>query len=60
MKNIIEHSDGTFTFILHIKADERKELRKLSHSLQLNDFETIKYCLQLVSWWAKNKIEPED
>ena len=44
---------------LYLKEDERKRLKKLGKKLELNDFETVKYCLQLVSWWSKNEIEPE-
>lgn len=49
-----------FTVVLHLKEDERKQLKKLSKSLGMNDFETIKYAVQLVSWWSKNRIEPEE
>ena len=59
MRNLVKNADGTFTVVLHLKADERKQLKKLSKSLNLNDFETIKYAVQLVSWWSKNLIEPE-
>ena len=59
MRNLIKNADGTYTVILHLKDDERKRLKKLSRSLNLNDFETIKYSIQLVSWWSKNEIEPE-
>lgn len=59
MRNIKKNADGTFTVILHLKEDERKRLKKLSRSLGMNDFETIKYAVQLVSWWSKNEIEPE-
>ena len=58
-KNISRNEDGTFTVILHLKEDERKQLKKLARKLDLNDFETIKYSIQLVSWWSKNQIEPE-
>lgn len=47
------------TVVLHLKDDERRRLKRLSKKLGLNDFETIKYCMQLVSWWSKNEIEPE-
>jgi hypothetical protein len=60
MRNLIKNADGTFTVILHLKEDERKRLKKLSRSLGMNDFETIKYAVQLVSWWSKNEIEPEE
>lgn len=59
MKNITKNSDNTFTVILHLKEDERKQLKKLAKSLGMNDFDTIKYAIQLVSWWSKNKIEEE-
>ena len=59
MKNITKNNDNTFTVILHLKEDERKQLKKLAKSLGKNDFDTIKYAIQLVSWWSKNKIEEE-
>ena len=59
MKNIYKNSDGTYTFILHLKEDERRNIKKLAKTLELNDFEAIKYAIQLVSWWSKNKIETE-
>lgn len=59
MKNITKNNDNTFTVILHLKEDERKQLKKLAKSLGMNDFDTIKYAIQLVSWWSKNKIEEE-
>lgn len=60
MKNITKNNDNTFTVILHLKEDERKQLKKLAKSLGKNDFDTIKYAIQLVSWWSKNKIEEEE
>lgn len=57
MKNITKNTNGTYTVILHLKDDERKQLKKLAKSLELNDFDTIKYAIQLISWWSKNKIE---
>ena len=60
MKNLMKNDDGTFTVVLHLQEAERKQLKKLARSLDLNDFETIKYAIQLVSWWSKNKIEPEE
>ena len=60
MKNIIRNADGSYTVILHLKDEERRRLKKLSRSLELNDFETIKYIIKLVSWWSKNEIEPEE
>lgn len=59
-KNISKQEDGSYTIVLHLKAEERKQLKKLSKSLDLNDFETIKYAIELVSWWSKNRIEPND
>lgn len=59
MRNLSKNADGTFTVILHLKEDERKRLKKLAKKLDLNDFETIKYSIQLVYWWSKNEIEPE-
>lgn len=59
MRNLVKNPDGTFTVILHLKEDERRQLKRLSKKLEMNDFETIKYSVQLVSWWAKNQIEPE-
>ena len=58
-RNMTKNADGTFTVILHLKEDERKQLKKLARTLDMNDFEAIKYAVQLVSWWSKNKIEPE-
>ena len=60
MKNINKNPDNTYTLILHLKEDERKCVKKLAKSLNMNDFETIKYAIQLVSWWSKNKIEGEE
>jgi len=60
MKNLVKNADGTFTVILHLKEEERKQLKKLAKSLGMNDFEAIKYAIQLVSWWSKNQIEPEE
>ena len=59
MKNISKNTDGTYTVILHLKEEERKCLKKLAKTLNMNDFEAIKYAIQLVSWWSKNKIEEE-
>ena len=58
MKSIVKNSNGTYTVVLHLKDEERKQLKKLARSLDMNDFEAIKYSIQLVSWWSKNKIEP--
>ena len=60
MKNLIKNADGTFTVILHLKDEERRRVKKLTKTLGMNDFEVIKYCIQLVAWWSKNQIEPED
>ena len=60
MRNLIKNADGTYTVILHLKEDERLRLKKLSKSLGMNDFEALKYSVQLVSWWSKNEIEPEE
>ena len=59
MRNIRKNEDGTYSILLHLKEDERKQLKKLAKSLGMNDFETLKYAVQLVSWWSKNQIEPE-
>lgn len=59
MKPIIKNSDGTYTMVLFLKENEYKILKKLAKKLELNDFEAIKYSIQLVSWWSKNKIEEE-
>lgn len=58
MKNLTKNEDGSVTVVLHLKDDERRQLKKLSRSLCLNDFEAIKYAIQLVAWWSKNRIEP--
>jgi len=60
MKNIVKGTDGSFTLVLHLKDEERRQLKKLAKSLGMNDFDTIKYAIQLVSWWSKNKIEEEE
>lgn len=60
MRSITKNPDGTFTIVLYLKEEERKRLKKLANSLDMNDFEAIKYALQLVSWWSKNEIEPEE
>jgi predicted MarR family transcription regulator len=60
MKNIAKNADGTFTFILHLKENERKQVKKIAKMMNLNDFEAIKYAIQLVSWWSKNEIEVEE
>ena len=59
MKNLIKNSNGTFTIILHLKEEERKCVKRLAKTMELNDFEAIKYAIQLVDWWSKNKIEVE-
>ena len=60
MSKISRNPNGTYTVVLYLKEDERKQLKKLAKKVGKNDFETIKYCLQLVSWWSKNQIEPEE
>ena len=60
MKNLIKNSNGTYTVILHLKEKERKNVKRLAKIMELNDFEAIKYAIQLVSWWSKNKIEAEE
>lgn len=60
MKNLIKNSNGTFTIILHLKEEERKCVKRLAKTMELNDFEAIKYAIQLVDWWSKNKIEVEE
>lgn len=60
MKNISKNEDNSYTIVLHLKQDERKRLKKLAKKLDLNDFETLKYCVQLISWWSKNEIEGEE
>ncbi len=60
MKNINKNEDNSYTIVLHLKQDERKRLKKLAKKLDLNDFETLKYCVQLISWWSKNEIEGEE
>lgn len=60
MKAISRNENGTYTVVLHLKEEERKQLRKLARYLNLNDFETIKYAIKLISWWTKNQIEPDE
>ena len=60
MKNIYKNNDNTYTVVLHLKEDERKSVKQLAKTMGLNDFETIKYAIQLVAWWSKNKIEVEE
>ena len=60
MRNLTKNSDGTFTVVLHLKDEERRRLKRLAKRLEMNDFETIKYAVQLVSWWSKNQIESEE
>lgn len=59
MKNLYKNDDGTYTIILHLKEEERKTIKRLAKTMNLNDFEAIKYAVQLVLWWSKNKIEGE-
>ena len=60
MKSIYKNADGLYVATLRLKEDERRELKKLAKTLELNDFETIKYAIKLVYWWSKNKIEGEE
>ena len=60
MKNIIKNPDGNYTVILYLKDDIHKKVRKLSKKLNMNEFDVIKYCIQLVSWWSKNEIEMDE
>lgn len=60
MKNITKNANGTYTIILHLKEEERKSIKRLAKTMNLNDFEAIKYAVQLVNWWSKNKIEEEE
>ena len=59
MKPIIQNPDGTYTIVLYLKEDENKQMKKLAKKMELNDYDLIKYCLCLVSWWSKNQIEPD-
>ena len=60
MKNLYKQTDGSFTIVLHLKPDEKKQLKKLSRSMNMNDFDAIKYAVKLVSWWSRNQIEPSE
>ena len=60
MKAISRNENGTYTVVLHLKEEERKQLRKLARYLGMNDFETLKYAIKLISWWSKNQIEPDE
>lgn len=60
MKNIKKNPDGSYTIILYLKDDFFKKIKKLSRKLSMNEFEVIKYCIQLVSWWSKNEIEMDE
>ena len=60
MKNLTKNEDGTYTIVLHLKEEERKQLKRLAKTMNMNDFEAIKYAIQLVTWWSKNKIEAEE
>ena len=60
MKNLYKQTDGSFTIILHLNPIERKQLKKLSRSMNMNDFDAIKYAVKLVSWWSRNQIEPSE
>ena len=59
MTNISKNQNGTYKVVLYLNEEERRRLKKLANKLDLNDFQTIKYAVQLVSWWSKNEIEPE-
>ena len=59
MANISKNQNGTYKVVLYLNEEERRRLKKLANKLDLNDFQTIKYAVQLVSWWSKNEIEPE-
>lgn len=60
MTSIAKTSDGSYKFNLYLTEPERKKLKKLAKALGMNDFETIKHALDLVYWWSKNQIEPEE
>ncbi len=59
-KNLTKNPDGSYAVIVYFNADERRALKKLARRLGVNDFEAVKYAIQLVEWWSKGKIEPED
>ena len=59
MRNLYKQPDGTTTVVLHLQDRERRQLKRLAKKLGMNDFDAIKYCIQLVAWWSKNQIEPE-
>ncbi len=59
-KNLTKKPDGSYAVIIYFTADERRTLKKLARRLGVNDFEAVKYAVQLVEWWSKGKIEPED
>ena len=58
-KPIIKTDRGTYSLVLYLKEDEYRTLKDLSDVLKKNDYDTIKYAIQLVSWWSHGKIEPE-
>lgn len=60
MTNITKDDNGIYTIMVRLKENERRQLKKLGNTLNLNDFETIKYAINLVYWWSKNKIEGEE
>lgn len=60
MRTIRKNKDGSCTILLHLKEEEIQRVKQLSKSMEMNDFEVIKYCLRLVSWWSRNEIEPEE
>lgn len=58
-KKIEQHPDGTCSLVLYLNDEDYKRMKKLADKMGLNDFDTIKYALRLVSWWSRNEIEPE-
>ena len=60
MRHIIKNDDGTMTIILHLNKEERSMLKRLGKTLEMNDFDVLKYAMKLVFWWSKGRIEPEE
>lgn len=60
MSNIKKREDGTVKVTLFLRKQEHDWLRKLADKMDMNEFDALKYALQLVSWWSKNEIEPSD
>ena len=58
-KPIIKTDRGTYSLVLYLKEDEYRALKDLSDVLKKNDYDTIKYAVELVSWWSHGKIESE-